>query len=379
MDRRRSEPASTASPSTAAPAGDRLLAPELEALAEAPVGELVAAGAEGHLPAAPGPRSQTARRRRTVLLIRIVASIGMLAVLRWRMPHFDWDDLIPEWSARTAWLLLGTVALTAVAIILSAVRWQQVLSALGLRAKLRRLVPLYFAGQFVSNVLPTTVGGDVLRVSRLSKDNGDVPDTFASVVLERLTGWLVLPLITMFALLINPGLRVLGQATLLAILIALGTLGALIGVLVLADHQRFGGRFTTSEGWTRFVGAVHLGVERLRHQPRTALGVIAAGLAYQLVLCLAALTAAEALGIGELGFTPLLAFFPAVLIAQVLPIGISGLGIREGAFVIFLTPLGVPAEQAVALGLVLYLVNLVVSLVGVPAFAVGGREATTTT
>ena len=46
------------------------------------------------------------------------------------------------------------------------------------------------AGQFVSNVLPTTIGGDVLRVARLSRDTGETPRTFASVVLERLTaGW----------------------------------------------------------------------------------------------------------------------------------------------------------------------------------------------
>jgi hypothetical protein len=102
--------------------------------------------------------------------------------------------------------------------------------------------------------------------------------------------------------------------------------------------------------------------------------VIGAGLLYQFVLCLAALMAAEALGLTDLGLTPLLAFFPAVLIAQVLPIGISGIGVREGAFVIFLTPLGVPAEQAVALGLLLYLLNLVASLLGAPAFAVGAKR-----
>ena len=90
----------------------------------------------------------------------------------------------------------------------------------------------------------------------------------------------------------------------------------------------------------------------------------------------AALMVAAALGFGWLGMTPLLAFFPAVLIAQVLPIGIAGLGVREGAFIVFLTPLGVPAEQAVALGLVLYALNLVVSLVGAPTFAVGGRRST---
>ena len=145
-------------------------------------------------------------------------------------------------------------------------------------------------------------------------------------------------------------------------------------VLLIADHPRLGGRFAKSDGWTRFVGAVHRGVAQMRAHPAAALGVVLAGLAYQLVLVAAALMVAAALGFGWLGLTPLLAFLPAVLIAQVLPIGISGLGVREGAFVLFLTPLGVPAEQAVALGLVLYALNLLVSLAGAPAFAVGGRR-----
>ena len=91
------------------------------------------------------------------------------------------------------------------------------------------------------------------------------------------------------------------------------------------------------------------------------------------MLIAAAVCAARALGIPAAGPTALLAFFPAVAIAQVLPIGISGLGVREGAFVLFLGPLGVEAQDAVALGLLLYLLNLGVSLLGAPAFAVGGR------
>ena len=77
--------------------------------------------------------------------------------------------------------------------------------------------------------------------------------------------------------------------------------------------------------------------------------------------------------------TALLAFVPAVLIAQVLPISISGLGVRELLFTLFLHPLGVPRSQAVALGLLLYLLNLVVSLFGAPAFAVGHKAKVSVT
>lgn len=310
------------------------------------------------------------------LVLRMAGSAVLLAVVVAKVPDFDVDELVPTWRASTAWWLLGAAALTLVGIVLSSMRWQAVLTALGVPSHLGHLINHYLAGQFVSNVLPTTIGGDVLRVSRLSRESGESPASFASVVLERLTGWLVLPILTYVGFVVNPGLTELGVATGVALALATATLVLLMVVLLAVASHRFGGRTAGREGWRRFAAAVHLGLDRLRHRPAAAVGVLAVGFAYQLVLVFAALFAAKAVGMGvAVGPTALLAFFPAVAIAQVLPVGISGLGIREGAFVLFLGPLGVPDEQAVALGLLLYLLNLGVSLLGAPAFALGGRRA----
>jgi uncharacterized protein (TIRG00374 family) len=330
-------------------------------------------------PDEPGrPVAATAKsmvRRRIMLWVRIAASIAILAVIFTKIPNFNWSGLVPSWSmTNTLWLVAAAV-LTLVGFVLSTLRWQAVLQAMGMRTTpLRRLFGHYVAGQFVSNVLPTTIGGDVVRVSRLSQDNGDTADTFASVVIERLTGWLVLPIITIIGFLVNPGLRDLGLATTLALAIAGATLALLILILVAANHPRMLGRYADREGWQRFVGAVHTGVNRLRQRPKAALYVVAVGLLYQGVMVLAAAAAAKSLGMTDVGLTVLAAFLPAVLISQVLPIGISGLGVREGAFVLFLAPLGVPTEQAVALGLLLYALTLGVSLIGAPAFAMGSRR-----
>jgi uncharacterized protein (TIRG00374 family) len=317
------------------------------------------------------------RKQAISLGLRIALSLLMLAVLIWRVPSFDMDEVVPAFTARTvAWLVVAAL-LTLFGLVLSALRWQRVLEVLGLHAGLRRLLSHYLAGQFVSNVLPTTIGGDVLRVTRLARETGESPNTFASVVLERLTGWLVLPVISVAGFVVNPPLRHLGTATRVALGLAFATLIALGMLLYAVADQRIGGRFAAKEGWRRFAGAVHLGLDELRHQPRAAANVLLVGFAYQLVLVLAAVAAAQALGVRPAGLTALLAFFPAVAIAQVLPIGISGLGIREGAFVLFLGPLGVETEEAIALGLLLYLLNLGVSLLGAPAFAVGGRVPAT--
>ncbi len=177
---------------------------------------------------------------------------------------------------------------------------------------------------------------------------------------------------------VNPGLRELGTATQVALGLAVVTLAALAITLTAVSSPRFGARFAVVDGWKRFAGAIHLGVSQLRAHPRSAANVLLAGFAYQFVLVLSAVAAAQALGLRPAGLTALLAFFPAVLIVQVLPIGISGLGIREGAYALFLGPLGVATEQAIALGLLLYLLNLGVSLLGAPAFAVGARHARAT-
>lgn len=311
------------------------------------------------------------------MVARLVVSALLLWILITKIGT-NWSETIPDATAHTMAWLAGALILTFLGVVLSAVRWSAVLAALDQHPPFSRLLSLYFAGQFVGNVLPSTIGGDALRVSRLSKDNGEGPTTFASVVLERLTGWLVLPVITLFGLALNPGLRELGKASAIAFAVAAGTLVLLGVVLFLTARpgQGLEGRLEHNEGWRRFTSAVRFGIHRLVREPAATARILATGFAYQFILIGSALMAARALGLpAGAGPTALLAFLPAVLIAQVLPISISGLGVRELLFVLFLHPLGVPRSQAIALGLLLYLLNLVVSLLGAPAFAVGHSKA----
>lgn len=317
-------------------------------------------------------------RQQLILVARLVISALLLWVLVTKIGT-NWSEAIPDPTAHTFAWLAGALVLTFAGVVLSAARWSAVLAALDQHPPFRRLLSLYFAGQFMGNVLPSTIGGDALRVARLSKDTGEGPTTFASVVLERLTGWLVLPVITLVGLAVNPGLRELGRASALAFGVASGTLVLLAIVLVLTGRQGRGleGKLEHNEGWRRFTSATRYGIQRLIREPAATARILATGFAYQLILIGAALMAARALGLPSgAGPTALLAFVPAILTAQVLPISISGLGVREGLFVLFLQPLDVPRSQAIALGLLLYLLNLVVSLFGAPAFAVGGRTRT---
>jgi uncharacterized membrane protein YbhN (UPF0104 family) len=309
-----------------------------------------------------------ARLKPALPWLRGLVSVAMLWVLLRRV-HVS--TLLPHWSRTAVADLAAAVAVTAFGVVLSALRWQRVLAALDAPAPLPTLTSHYFAGLFVSNFLPSTIGGDVLRVARLSAANGSRPTSFASIVIERLSGWVVLPVITLIGLGVNPHLRALGTASHVAEGISVGTLVLLGGVLVTAAHPKIGGRLGHNEGWRRFIASVHLGLARFKERPAAAVEVLAAGFAYQLTVVAAAFLAAKSMGL-PVGWTAMLAFMPAVAIVQVLPITIGGLGVREGAFVLFLHPLGVVTHNAVALGVVVYGVNLVASLAGAPAFAAGG-------
>jgi uncharacterized membrane protein YbhN (UPF0104 family) len=278
------------------------------------------------------------------------------------------------WRPHALFWLLGALVLTLVGVALSALRWHRVLVALQRPARGSVLVRHYLASLFVGNVMPSTIGGDVLRVTRLAHERGDTPQVLASVVLERLTGWLVLPALTFVGLVANPGLgRTAPGPAGTAKAIAVATLGLLAVVLVLASSRGFDRSVAGDRGWRRFTGAVHLGLGRFRRAPGLAFEVLTAGFAYQLVVVLAAFLGAKALGL-SIGWTAMLAFFPVVAIVQVLPLTVGGLGTREAALIFFLHPFGVPDSHAFALGLLLYMVNLAVSLLGAPAFALGNRS-----
>ena len=310
-----------------------------------------------------------------VPLGRLAATVVMLL---WLSRHVHLSQLrIPGWRPMTLVWLGAALAVTLLGIVLSALRWQRVLAALELPAPVPILLRHYLASLFVGNFLPTTIGGDVLRVKRLTDDNSDAPGTVASVVLERLTGWLVLPLLTIIALTVNPGLRRVAPGPAgTALTVALGTLALLATLLVAASSPWVGRRLDGNAGWRRFTGAVHLGLDRVRHNPALAFEIFTVGFAYQLAVMLAAFLAAKTLGL-TVGWTAILAFFPVVAIVQVLPLTVGGLGTREAALVFFLHPLGVAQADAVALGLLVYFVNLGVSLLGAPAFAIGSRARRT--
>src|SRR5215468_6624787 len=225
----------------------------------------------------------SSRRQSFGRWLRVIVTAVLLAVLVTKVHP---DELLPERShlSTVAFLAAGLVV-TAFGIVLSAWRWQRVLEVFDAHVPLRTLTKHYFAGQFVGNVLPSTIGGDVVRVTRASGTVESSTVAFGSVVLERLTGFVALPLLVALGFVVKPSLLDQDNAW-IAILVAGVTLGVLALILVVAGHPRIAGRFAERENWMRFVGAVHLGVDRLRREPKQLFPILGTALLYQVSVVL---------------------------------------------------------------------------------------------
>lgn len=79
--------------------------------------------------------------------------------------------------------------------------WQQLLRAQGHEVSYLSLYRLYFVGLFFNNLLPTNVGGDVVRSYEVGRHIGDQATGLATVFVERLTGLMVLVILAVAAFL----------------------------------------------------------------------------------------------------------------------------------------------------------------------------------
>jgi uncharacterized membrane protein YbhN (UPF0104 family) len=80
----------------------------------------------------------------------------------------------------------------------------------------------------------------------------------------------------------------------------------------------------------------------------------------------------------EVPFLALLVFVPFVSLAAMLPITLSGLGVREGVWALLLAPVGIPVADAIRFSLLYYGCGLLLGLIGGILFISSGIEIRTT-
>lgn len=271
------------------------------------------------------------------------------------------------------------IAVSALGVVLSGIKWSALLRARRIELPAREAVGFYWIGMFFSNFLPTSIGGDAIRLT-LARDRGGAHDLAASILIERLTGLAVLLLVLGAGLAVQmlvPGQFSVPGWVWLAVL-ATAT-GMVLAVLLPRPLRRLSTRIRRHLP-NRFGRVIVFG-ERLLHSLAaynadrpTLLRAVALSLPFYVTIVVSHIAVLAAVG-AQVDPVEVLVAAPLISLIAVIPLVPNGIGVAEGAFVLLYASAGVPAEVALAAALLRRLVDLGNSAIGGAVWAARRRPA----
>lgn len=303
------------------------------------------------------------QRKRRVLLAGLAKGVISVVLIVWLVSTVDLSNLMQRLLGVPYGTLFLAGFLEVVAVGIAAWRWKFVLGALELSTGYGAVFRLFYIGQFINQVLPANIGGDIFRTWSVFREGSGILRALMAVALDRLVALVGL------ALLVVPGLYFLtgitDDVTPFWILFAF-VLGVVAGVVlflvfgVLTLPRRL---LTISGlgGLMAWINEASIFARAVLMKWRTAIPVITLAVAVHGLAVISILVLAEGLGI-PLTAGAAFALIPPVILASVIPISYAGWGVREGAMVVFLDYAGMAPEAAISLSLLFGGVNLLVSL-----------------
>jgi hypothetical protein len=306
-----------------------------------------------------------------IIWIKAAVGVGLLAILFWSL---DWRQFLQTLSTAKFDFLAAALVAYIVGKVLTAVRWAMLARPLGFKNSLKEFVAFYYIGMFFNLFAPSTLGGDAGKVYYLARDAGAVDRAetatraVISILADRTIGMAVLFWIAAVALLAFPG-----YAELFPPAVRYATY--IVAVLPILAYAAFplAGRWLAKIRHSLAQKLFDMGNAYWR-RPDVLAEAVLLSLAFHLIQVAIQVLIADALAF-ELPWSYALVFFPLVDVVAMLPVSISGIGLREGGYLFFLGRLGVAPEQAIASSIVWLAIVVASGLVGGLVFVLyGGRR-----
>ncbi len=312
------------------------------------------------------PDNSPAIKRFNGIIIKLIITVTLLYLLAGKT---DFSEVIGI-LARLHRVSLGiSVLLTIGAVILSAYKWQLLLTARGWIVSIYVLTKYYFVGLFMNNFLPSSIGGDLMRIYQVGKRIGNSDEAAASVIVERVLATIGLVLPATVALIPNRVLigKVLYPIIYFFILCLLLTY-VVANPALLRPLTRIPGKW-----WQKIVirlREINKVIQSYRSKPAAILKVIVYSVLFQMMVVAINYCLLRAMGINHVSLWQCTLMVPVISAVSMIPISINGLGVREGAYVLLFGRLGLSSIQAVTLSLLFFVIVTIVSLFGGILFVV---------
>lgn len=253
-------------------------------------------------------------------------------------------------------------------------RWKMFLKVSGIEEKFFPLLKISFTSSFLGVILPSSQGSDVMRMYHIEKRHKNIANAFtpsSTVIIERMIGFILLAITGLICSILIP---YFDQKEKVVTIIAVINLLILAVVIFLTNKNVYMlisnllSRIKIFKKGISFIEKSHHSIVTFPYQKILFPSVF---LILLLQLCTITIAYFVFLSFGiQLPFYQHISFYPIIVILSVIPISISGLGLRESLFIYFYSMVGVAPEIAIGVSLVNYTIEtlLAVGIGGVIVF-----------
>ncbi len=284
------------------------------------------------------------------IAVKVFVSAVLLAVI---FRKAGLQNILSHFRVMDLRFFLFASALHVLVVSIAAVRWSLFLDQ---KYPLSKLLSLYFIGSFFNRMLPGAIGGDAVKVYYLYKDTRKAGSSFGSVFLDRYFG-----MIALFTIGLVSGIAGYSQLKAIGMHLAIPLIFvSFIGGSFIVFTLRIGRRFSTVDDFYDYF-----------HRYLRGTTVLVKAFLLSLAIQALTITAIYLISIGldrKLPFLALCVFVPVISTIAAIPVSISGLGLRETAFVALFGLLGIPAETSASISFLWFLSITTGSLVGFAEF-----------
>lgn len=264
-----------------------------------------------------------------------------LVLITWFVVALDWRQILEILQrVQSQWLIIALIWII-VAVLVSTLKWQIILRAQGLELSFNKLWHIYWMGLFFNNFLPSSIGGDALRILWVGKAMQDQPGATASVVLERILATLGLAMVGLVGCLVvlNPWREIILMFLSLSFITVFLLLLILLGRLPSFILKR-------KNHFTQFLIGITEHGQKVKKHPKAIVRALLWSVVFQVCVVGTNYAIFRSLNLETVNWFKSLYVVPATSVAAMLPLGINGYGVREGAYVLLLRPYNIPEVGA---------------------------------
>ncbi len=303
------------------------------------------------------------------ILFNLFKIIVTLAIIIFLFARVDLATMGQNLAHANLALLAVALALYFIAIALGALKWQVLVRAQALQATFGSLLTYSLVGLFFGNLLPSNVGGDVIRAYDLMRTTNRAEAAAISVLVDRLMGLVaflgaavVMAALAAFTLTRGAELEQIEIATVIAATLFIFAAALMFSRRVSQRVKRVF-EFAPFRRLQPIAQRIYHALQVYRHSYRA----LALNLALSALIVIVTTFVWYAVGIA-LGVNVSLFYFflfnPLIAFVLLIPISFNGLGPKEATAVFFFGLVGVPNETALAMSLIFHLLIVLTSLPG---------------